>query len=192
MIVTTECMENYVRDNYPTYGFIKSIVNFFNSPEKINIDLINDWSKDDIVVLPFKLNNNFKELKKLKYPEHIEVLCNQPCIENCPFTMDHYLAFNKINLYLPTEPFEKRCRFKSKDYDNRNTSFYVSYELIPKYNEVGINHFKIAGRDVIELALRAYCEFFIKSEYKELLKNYLSNITLNDFSWSKFRKSLEN
>lgn len=185
VIVNSDIMKTYIKTRYPLYSITNSIVGFFKDKNKIDFDLINEMSKDETVVLPLSLNNKFDELKKLQHPEHIEVLCNQPCIENCPCSYDHYVSYNKHNLYyINLNPQDVECRFKNTNHSYKENKTYINHSILCKYNDLGINHFKIAGRDIPDLAIEGYIDNFIKDEYKELIGNYLLNINKKyDVTW---------
>ena len=191
VIVTSPVFEEYIREKYPKYGIIKSIVTFFNNPSLISVDKVNEWSENNTVVLPLKYNNDFDTLAKLKYPENIEVLVNQPCEYRCPYTMDHYNAYNRSNLYLPVEPWELECRFANKNPEpHRMQKHFVSYELIKKYNDLGIHHFKIAGRDIPDLSLSEYVYRFAKPSYEDIITNLLVHINPYDIRWGDLTGAL--
>ena len=170
-------VKEYVQKNYPNFGFVRSITSGLNSLEEVD-----ELSKDEVVVLPTKFNKDFEGLKKLHHPENIEILCNQMCIDFCPYNDSHYLIFDKKNLY--GEMISTKCKFSDirkklgPHYPYGDRKLIVRREDLPKYEELGITMFKLAGRPLTyggeaRKTVIGYLHLFVKKEYQDIVKTLL-------------------
>lgn len=175
--VASPYLEAYVRKNYPDFNIILSTT----LCEK-NIDVINERTKDTIMVLDYSLNNNFELLKQLKHPENIEILANERCHDNCPARKKHYLELSKETLKLG-EGMDCVYSNESINYYKTTTKrkHHITMEDIrTKYLPLGFNKFKLVGRNMTPLyCIEGICEYLVKPEYKdeiryELLLSYFS------------------
>ena len=168
VISASELMTDYISKNYPKYKILNSVTKF-----STDIETVNKESEDKLTVLFVTFNNKFDELKKLKHPENIEVLVNEPCITNCPFKKEHYTSINKYNLF-ETDDYMV-CKFKDDNrYDYHKSFHHIDREKLLKHYELGIKYFKIAGRNAgFAVALDAYLELLVKPQYREIVRMVL-------------------
>lgn len=176
VIVATELMAEYIRKNYPTYEIIWSTSCCIQ-----DIETVNKLSEKEMVVLDYTYNTNDNLLRQIKYPENVEILCAEYCIDNCPMRKQHYKVHSDMilnaekNRYLDTS-----CNF----YSQLKSNFYqileardhvLTHEQIEKmYNTYGINHFKLNGRalsaiDYIEILVY----YLIKPEYRDYVRHLI-------------------
>lgn len=159
----------------------------------------------DSIVLDREIYRNIPLLKSLfqKYPERFVLLANSTCLLGCPLQTYHSLE----NGFLSMET--DQTGDIDADYHDRTSRAIISEnfcfeycveqytrdpalllktpwirpEDIPKYSQIGANHFKIQGRTMS-----------IVSQV-ELLNAYMLRRTPGDdlfFIWPKFKKVLEN
>lgn len=161
----SKLIKNYVKRKYKNYYFVSSCTRNITDAKTIN-----KISKNELLVLDFKLNNT-SAIGKIKYPQNIELVLNEQCIGKCPFREMHYSMMAKKNMFASDKEFNMnpRCRTKKGGYDEmiRNLPHYVSRKLAKEYSELGINKFKIVGRDNDrpDLALMGYLDYLVKPEY---------------------------
>lgn len=135
-----------------------------------DIGTINKISKKELLVLDFKLNNT-RMIGKLKHPENIELVVNEQCMACCPFREIHYTTMAKKNMFIEDSKFSLNpmCERKMGTYESaiKKQPHYVSKEMIEDYAELGINKFKLVGRDNTrpDLAIMGYLDYFVKPEY---------------------------
>lgn len=137
-----------------------------------NIDTINKLSENNIVQLDIFINNDFDLLKKLKHPENIELIVNDPCKENCPLRKKHY--DNYSNLQLKEDVNEMTCIYEDYPYYHvaRQRKHYISInDIREKYLPLGFNKFVIShGNMSKQYMLESYIDYLVKPEYQEGLR----------------------
>ena len=170
--ISSPLMKEYIQTHYPKYYILYS-----TTMGIIDIAKINELSKDNIVVLDYSLNNNFELLKQLQYPENIEILCSELCIDGCPYREEHYRSISQHNLFQTVEPYQcKFSRYGLSYYNTLTTNrSYVSLDCIrEKYLPLGINKFKLNGRGEQTInVIERYINYFVKPEYKNDIRNQL-------------------
>ena len=180
-LVANDVMEDYLREVYPKLEILQSICRCAYS-----IDEINKLSERSLTVIPIRHNNDFDgALKQLKHPENIEVLTNEACIELCPYNKTHYESFNRYMLR-QSDTYHS-CRFPRENNESmlKFRKHYVPRELFPKYEELGIHHMKISGRNSGLGLIPLYLEMFVKPQFRELVELKLSRLDPEDWDWEK-------
>lgn len=161
----SKLIKSYIKNKKLNYYFISSCTKNINEIKKIN-----KISKKELIVLDFKLNNT-SIIKKLRYPENIEIIVNEQCMGMCPFREMHYSMIAKKNMFISDKDFNfnPMCKNKKGSYHELigKQPHYVSKKLIEEYYKLGINKFKIVGRDNYrpDLAIMGYMDYLIKPEY---------------------------
>lgn len=161
-------LKRYINKHNKDYKFVQSCTKCVK-----NIKEINKYSKKELIVLDFDLNNE-NIIDKIKYPENIELAVNEACLPNCPFKKAHYEFMSKKCLYEVDIEFmpNKECTRKVQTYEEmvQRKKHYVSRDKIKSiYVPRGINKFKISGRDENrpDFALFSYLDYFVKPEYHQ-------------------------
>jgi collagenase-like PrtC family protease len=140
-----------------------------------DINLVNQYSKDNIYVLYYMYNNDNKYLAQLQYPHNIEIICAEQCIDNCSNRTNHYIALSKAAANIPLNENESTaCPFKEKPLVLENAvedylkSFKhaVNNDRIEELSSLGINDFKLSGRE------RSTALFFIFALYYLMYPQY--------------------
>lgn len=168
IIISNQQLYNHLKDIVPESHFIYSTTLGIK-----DINLINTLSKNNIVVLDYNYNNNDDILQQLLYPQNIEILCAELCIDNCPYRREHYRAVSKQNAHLELNQDELElmpCKMKDKLGIKRfSVEIYlktfkhaISNERIEKLSQLGFQYFKIAGRGrSLELCLQFLIYYLI-------------------------------
>ncbi len=161
-------IKKFIKRKYPGYYFVSSCTRNIK-----DIKQVNKISKKELIVLDFKLNNT-SDIGKIKYPHNIEMVVNEQCMARCPFREIHYSMMAKNNLFIAGNKFSLNplCERKKGTYESaiKKQSHYISRQRAKEYAELGINKFKIVGRDNTraDLALMGYLEYLVKPEYQKM------------------------
>lgn len=166
ILTSSIVLENYLRKKYPNYKYCRSIIASREEP----IDLSDKYY---LSVLRRRMNNNWEFLEtipeELRYK--VELLCTDPCPDNCPRLYTHYRDFARAQLeFNPNEAcnctmMDVKGNFQYKYLHSLDT--YISREMIDKeYLPRGFNQFKISGRGSALGAIMGILEYMISPEYK--------------------------
>lgn len=180
VIVMSDILENYIRENYPNYKITSSTCKEIRDMDGVNAELDKPYS---LVVLDYNWNNKFDELEKIKDKARCEILVNALCQPNCQRRGEHYKAIGKVQIdrcnaaysavggNLTFKDFE--CPFMGRTiYDITGLSTYISPEAIQeKYIPMGFNEFKLEGRSAGDIEmLETYLFYFSKPETRDKLR----------------------
>ena len=165
---------------YQTYG--KMPITWSTTLGITDIDTINQMTENDIYVLNYNYNNNNEYLAQLKYKHNIEILCAEPCGENCPNRELHYYYKSKLLMGIPLAKDESlACPYiDMHDLPGVQESFNIiqsrkhaiTLNRIDELANMGFNKFKISGRAYSdELWLKVICYYLVKPEYTEQVYN---------------------
>ncbi|MBE6857989.1 MAG: hypothetical protein E7498_00955 [Ruminococcus sp.] len=191
VIVVSEILEKYIRNNFPKYKLTSSTCKRLNSEEALVAELEKDYH---IVVADYDLNNKFDILERLPRKKDIEFLVNAVCTPECPVRAGHYYSLGEqqiaycehIKKY-PNAPFDRLkydpnnyggCVFaKRGTFEIRNLKTHISPDDIwEKYVPMGFEQFKIEGRTASTLnCLETYMYYMAKPECRDEARFYLLN-----------------
>ena len=189
--IYSKVMEDYLQKKYPDLQIIYS-----TTKELKTIEGIDKYSKNNLVIPSYTINHDMDILEKLKYPEHVELLClEQGCYPNCPQREVHQDAVSHLGLneYEEADKFnEMACPIMSAPYTNwyeryNDPAIYISIDQIRKdYLPLGFNKYKISGRgftvSVLINNIESYLNYFIKPEYRDFIRIELLNLILPEES----------
>lgn len=166
--IASPLLKKYIEEKYPDLNIVWSTTLCMKEP-----DIINEYSKKDIVVVDYTINNNFEVLNQLTNKENIEILVNEACKSNCLIRKNHYLAISEYNMFKRDECMT--CVYPAHWNYYRSCvpkSHYVDIDNIrTNYLSTGINKFKINGRSQIELnVVESYVNYFVKPEYRDEIR----------------------
>ena len=179
VIVMSEVLEKYIRENYPRYKITSSTCKEIRDMDGVNAELEKPYN---LVVLDYNWNNNFEFLETLPHKEKCELLINACCVPNCPRRGEHYRSIGETQIkyaeYMKTPPMMRKPThfedFKCPSmlrhiYQITDLPTHISPDaIVEKYVPMGFNQFKIEGRTVPDIALAEnYIYYMIKPEYKD-------------------------
>lgn len=186
VLVVSPVLEKYIRKNYPKYKINRSIIN----TEKVPF-LLGDYHLS--VISKFK-NKDFEYLNSLTEEERsrTELLCNEFCVNNCPYAYSHYKEFAYIQLHkvLPknAEKNYGKCRFFSDAeifFHERllKSEYRISYDdAINIYVPIGFQYFKISGRNPFNIVtIEMLIDYCIKPEYQMDVRTYMLECLLMEY-----------
>lgn len=182
VIVMSEVLEKYIRENYPNYKITSSTCKEIRDMDGVNAELKKPYN---LVVLDYNWNNKFDELEKIDPAERgrCEILVNALCQPNCPRRGEHYRAIGKIQIdrcnaaysavggHLTFKDFE--CPLMSRTiFDITELPTFISPEAIrEKYLPMGFKEFKLEGRSARDIEmLETYMYYFAKPETKDKVR----------------------
>lgn len=188
ILVVSPVLEQYIRKNYPKYKINRSIIN----TEKIPF-LAENYHLT--VMSKFK-NRDFEFINKISLEERkkTELLCNEFCVNNCPFAYEHYKEYAYIQLHnnvpLNSDDSFGKCRFEETgSFDFlvkriKNSKYWISfYDIKSKYVPLGFEYFKISGRGDDNLyTLHFLVAYLIKTKYRLDILVYLAEIIFIRYS----------
>lgn len=168
VLVSSPCLENYIREKHPEAKIDLSIIATTN-PKNINKDFNNILENYNRLVLPRKYIKDFNYLNNIKeeYRDKIELLCNDPCPIDCPRLFSHYCDHAKANLYSTSDIY---CPCTYVDRNDltffQNMEHKIFYNDFQSYQDVGYNHFKISGRGDTLTTINCIIPYMVKPEYQ--------------------------
>ena len=135
------------------------------------------------VVPSFEVNKNFVLLKNLKeqFPNvNVELMVNEGCLSGCPIRTHHNLSlpylkssnYSERDLTLTYNLFLKTCNgyFNNNIYECIcNSNLIYPWEL-EEYNKIGIDRFKLVGRNNISFYNGKYMSFY--ETYLKAIEDY--------------------
>lgn len=175
VILNSEVLEHYLRENYPEFPLISSTTKCIRSIEEFNRECEKDYQ---LCVLHYDFCNKFDELRKITHPEKTEVIVNEYCGANCAARASHYRALSTEQLSYAPSGF--KCAHMVQSYsDVMNRPHYISYQdIVEKYAPMGFRHFKVVGRKALKPnVIEAYVQYFVKPEYQTEARLILTTMT---------------
>ncbi len=162
---------SYIADNYNNFEIYASTSFEFKSlMEYQNFIFMHSTVKQ--IVPSHDSTKNFKLLKNLKklLPNiEIELIVNEGCINGCPNRIGHASEImskhiiHKNDINLSNLYFTNNFCIK---YENQNPilAFIKSNKIFPweiqEYNKIGINKFKLVGRDAFDNNFNKYIQYY--------------------------------
>lgn len=153
------------------------------------------------IVVGESINRNFDALKRIRntYGDKVEIIVNSICHLNCINRMFHYNQASGDSVQVSCEDsinyYPHKCM--AKRYDDISSILKLSWvrpEDLKYYKEIGINYFKIQGRQNVlngnpKKAIEAYFSENFDGNLLELLdifapanfRTYIDNKKMNDF-----------
>lgn len=188
-----------IKSNFPSVKVNASICNEISSIHQIKeFDAIGT----DCIILDRDINRKFHLIKKLREStkKDLKVLCNSPCIYQCINVQYHanHSSFLSVK-HLNNSHFElPYCSYycSYKQFSNPVEcikSQWIRPEDLKCYNKLGINYFKLDGRDksseyMIEV-IKAYICMKYDGNFFHLLHSGFSK-EMKDINYLDFNKSI--
>lgn len=185
---------SYITNNYPNFKIYASTS--FEYREMKQFTNFLKMFPDVVEIVPsFDINKNFRLLKNLKATfanTNIELMVNEGCISGCPMRMNHFVSvpayyteiYNKRENKYTMNFFSNTCN--KYYYENIEEQICLSNIIYPweieEYGKIGINKFKLVGRNDKEFKNAEYFNFYLK--YLKGIDDYSSieNENFRDFN----------
>lgn len=172
---------DYIKQNYNNLYVIYSTTGRIK-----DIDMINNISKDELIIPDYSINNKFEIIEHLEHPENIEFVTAEHCVENCPYRSLHYDIVSKQQMGLSYKnvisccPDQKDIKDITKVFNyytivTKRKHFIGIDDIRNKYLPLGFNKFKLSGRTDNPISLiEKYVDFFVKPEYRDTIRFYFN------------------
>ncbi len=183
VLVNRDCLEEYLRKEYPNYKVISSTTKRMTNLEDLEKELQKDYH---LVVLDYDLNHDEQVLKKLEpYADKIEILVNEICYPRCPIRANHYEDESRAQLeYDVLSKFQCPNKSTPRVFDEcKKREAFISNEQIGDYIERGYVNFKIVGRGLPQdFVKESYLYFLVKEKEREFIRKQIDGMLA---AWSK-------
>lgn len=193
VVVNSPLLEDYLRDKYSSISFVSSTTKRLRDNETQLREFNYDYK---YVCLDYDYNYNYDFLNSIQKQNRnrVEILINSICPKDCKvrvlhqeFSAKRQLEFDSDDTCDDSEIFFKECPFLKR---NMNLPFskqgytkdflketnYILPQDLDKYIDLGFNHFKIQGREL--LPNQMFAEFFpylIRPEFYPLAISMINN-----------------
>jgi hypothetical protein len=175
-IVGSDLLIEHIRQNYPQYQLILSVART-TAPWFDEAALLKATNEYDLVVFPARFNREIDFLKRFP-AEKIELLANESCPLNCPYTQRHYRAISQyvIDTCESKQAPDRQNYFLScAQPEHKQRQHVLSLtEILAISVATGIIHFKFATREFNqELNLETFCRYFVLPDYWNDFQQYM-------------------
>ena len=170
VIVHSELLLKYLREQYPGLQLISSTTKVITDPEEFRREL--DREEFACAVPDFRLNPDRELWNSLTLPERnkVEFLCNECCDFRCGERAHCYEAVSRMNL---GEDAEHRCPYAKGREGYRfsramaNPGFIGIPEILEYYLPANYSNFKIEGRSLgSAVVLEFLLYYMVRPEYQ--------------------------
>lgn len=172
VLVVSPILEEYIREKYPKYKIVRSIIGTDSSPYDID-------GKYYHSVLDRKMNHNYEFLNTIPHERRgtIELLVNEGCKFDCEFQYSHYKAFGKdqINFCQPSFQCPHKTEFVFKNMVENSPSYISPEDILTIYNQLGFNRFKVSGRLNPSAIIENIVFYLYKYPYQRDVRILMSN-----------------
>lgn len=165
VILTSDLLKNYIKENYPNYKIISSITKCIYSKENLEKELKD--TENDLVCINHGFNKDIEYLSDLPRKRKCELLVNSQCYPFCQRAMEHYSLISKSALFESDIFFE--CKKEQQlFYTTKKSHSFISIEEIQDiYEPLDFKHFKIEGRSAREFdLLEVLLYYMVKPEFQ--------------------------
>ena len=169
VVVCSSLLEDYLRDKYPNFKYVKSILSSYSTNTPVDLD-----DKYYMSCMMRAVNNNWEYLDKIP-PEQrhkVEFLCTDPCPDNCPRIATHYLQMAEQQLNFLKDGSDKPNDCNMAQLKNlsvhymRTLDCYIDRDkIIKEYVPRGYCNFKVSGRFNAGSIATGLADYLIKPEY---------------------------
>lgn len=171
VLVNSPLLENYIRENYPSFKLISSTTKCLSTIDEIAAELEKDYY---LVVLDSAMNS-MPEIFNLEHRDRLEVLVNHRCEDNCPRRRAHYIHQGKSQLEFAESSFPA-CQNLGKDFYQLmyNKNFLTNDMIFGKFSEGGFHHFKLDGRGWgVRNVVESFVYYLVKPEWRDKVRQVI-------------------
>lgn len=150
VIIHSDLLLEYLRQNYPGFYFISSTTKVLTDFRKFKDEL--DREEFRYVVPDFRLNKRFDKLDALSRAQRnkVEFLCNECCWPGCMDRKSCYQSVSRKNLGEDCPDYPCRAPGGKQGYlfsrAKVNPSFIGINDILSVYLPMGFSNFKLEGR----------------------------------------------
>ncbi|MCR4830207.1 MAG: hypothetical protein K5883_02005 [Pseudobutyrivibrio sp.] len=175
IIIYSDLLMEYIKQNYPGYYFVSSTTKVLTDFKDLEAELNRDEFK--YVVPDFRLNKSLEKLGQLStiQKDKVEFLCNECCSFGCTDRKVCYENVSRKSLgedcedHICESPQAKRgYRFSDA---MKNPGFISIEDIQNKYIPSGFSNFKIEGRSLGSAVLLEFILYYmVKPEYQLIVR----------------------
>ncbi len=191
--VTTPYLIELIAHRFPQLEVVVSTIGYVNAKRGID-QFTNAGAKR--IVLDVEANRDFRFLRHVtaKTKTDLEIVVNPVCLYQCHFKYNHYCTAS-----FGAKPHKDGCGHpysqyylnwcyleKLKNLGEFMRSPWVRPEDVPMYEEIGVRHFKIAGRGLSTDDLLSRARFYLEGHFSGNLLELLGWR-----HWLQFRKTAD-
>ena len=170
VIINNAILKQYIETTFPKYRISYSTTLGYD-----DINIINEKSQNNILVLNYNYNNDNLFLSQLEHPQNIEILCAEPCIPHCPKRQLHYETLSRTQLHMsPREQDITACPYgcdRKVFTEIQQSTCAISNQRIEDLSTYGFKYFKLSGRN---LGTSAWFEiilyYLVLPEYRDFVR----------------------
>ena len=184
--ISTETLEKHIRKNWPDLQVVWSTHTNYGRGYGLDTEIakINQLSEKELVVAPYTFNNKFEVLEKFAHPENVGFIVNDPCIDDCPYRIQHTAMSNLVNLFQMDETYCILVRERGIDPKAVEHKHKIKRENLQEYVARGFRHFILAGRgEQIQNAFGSYLEYLVLPDCYRPFTDFV-----NDFGMKEMAK----
>lgn len=190
--VTVPFLVELVKERFPEIKVNTSVYSHIDTVDKAIF--FENLGADRITLDP-NINRNFPLLKKIRknIKCELQILVNTSCLFNCPSRYYHanvtgHFSQESNLKFFPAFSFNERCMlYRLQNPVEFIKTPWIRPEDISIYKELGINYFKIAGREYPAKKILKQIEAYLKEDYE----GNLAEILMGFFDTYKFKKPLQ-
>ena len=171
VILTSDLLLDYLKQNYPGFYFVSSTTKVLREFSQFAQELKRE--EFQYVVPDFRLNKEFRQLNSLTetQKQKVEFLCNECCSFSCPERKACYENVSRKSLgedcadHICTSPAaEHGYRFSDA---MKNPGFISIADIQNVYAPQGFSHFKIEGRSLGSAVILEFLLYYMtRPEYQ--------------------------
>lgn len=180
VLVNNALLEQYIRQEYPSYEVISSTTKCMTNREQLQMELTKDYK---LVVLDYNLNHDQGTLDQIgPHADRIEILVNEICYPNCPKRAEHYRDESRMQLaYTMHSDFQCINKITKPSFaECRKRLAFISNEEIQQYIDRGFVNFKIVGRGLpMEFVRDSYLYFLVRDEEREFVRDKIDRFMVD-------------
>ena len=174
VLVNSEVLEQYLRQNYPGFGYLSSTTKRIKGIAGIKEELSKDYR---LVVLDYDLNHNEEVLSALE-PDagRIEILVDEICYPECPKRKEHYADEGLRQLTFDKDtPFPCPNRKTAPSFaEAMKRPAFIGTDTIGGYIDRGYVNFKLVGRGLPPMMLiDSFVYYLAKEDEREYVRKRL-------------------
>lgn len=165
ILVVSDILEKHIRNRYPNLKIARSIIKWNQPTEE-------DFKKYSTIVVPKRFNRDKDYIKSLlNKGSSIELLVDEPCDPTCSRIKTHYKAYAKTQLFIEHNDCLS-CTNISKHFNK----FRIYPKEINDYIDLGVNHFKLSGREELSHMLMSIIEYLLPYDKVSCMFSTLLNL----------------
>ena len=184
IVVNNPKFEEYLRENYPDFGYISSTTKCLNTPDKFTEELDRDYK---MICLDYNLNKNHKMLEAIPEEKRnkCEFLVNAICPPGCPNRKEHYRLNGLYSLSYGKPYATQDCPILFNTLHPSQCGSHNNItpeEIYNVYAPKGFVNFKLEGRTLgIMENMCNYVKYMVKPEYQF----YVMTLLLDEEGYDK-------